>query len=91
MPRKLGNPHPATQQPDAPSYAPDARNHFFEPSSFAAVRAEDADAVANLKANLARRGRSLLCIAARHRQGEPGAFGSAPSIRPAANGKFQIA
>jgi hypothetical protein len=52
MPRKPGNPPPATPQPDAPPKAPDARTHFFESSAFAAVRAEDVDAVANLKANL---------------------------------------
>jgi hypothetical protein len=44
MPRKPGNPQPPK--------APDARNHCFDPSAFTAVRTEDADAVANLKANL---------------------------------------
>jgi len=49
MPRKPGNPPHATDpQPKAPA----ARTHFFDPSGFAAVRAEDVDSVANLKANL---------------------------------------
>jgi hypothetical protein len=50
MPRKPGNPPHATEQP--PPKAPVARTHFFDPSGFVAVRAEDIDAVANLKANL---------------------------------------
>src|SRR5580692_6042512 len=37
--------------PSKPGNPPDARN-FFDPTAFTAVRTEDADAVANLKANL---------------------------------------
>jgi hypothetical protein len=48
MPRKART----TEQPGAPPKAPDARKISFDPSGFAAVRAEDIDAVANIEANL---------------------------------------
>jgi hypothetical protein len=46
MPPKPGNP------PPAPPKAPNTPDHFFDPSAFTAVRTEDADTVANIKANL---------------------------------------